>query len=129
MAFCISLHAQSSQSGTDRVTFGGSIIKIAIEVPQTAASISPTVVRSELTQAEFQATLAFSVALKMRNFAELQARIGQVKNISLVVMTARYDPTKADYTVVADWLILQGFVVKQADNCKRSVFVSGSVAQ
>jgi kumamolisin len=65
----------------------------------------------------------------MRNFADLQARIGKVEIISLVEMTARYYPNPADYKVVADWLISQGFAVKPADNCNLSVFASGSLTQ
>ena len=79
MAFCVCLYAQPSQSGTDRVTFGRSITGVGTEASLTAA----TIVRSELTQAELQATLGFSVALKIRNFAELQERIGKGEIISI----------------------------------------------
>ena len=68
--------------------------------------------RSELTQAEAEATLDFSVALKMRDFAELQERIGKGEIISLDEMAAKYYPTAADYKKVADWLTAQGFAVK-----------------
>ena len=48
--------------------------------PQFASSASATLVRSELTPAEAQATLDFSVALKMHNFAELQERTSKGRN-------------------------------------------------
>ena len=86
-------------------------------------------VRSELTQAEAEATLEFSVALRMRNFAELQARIGKGEIISLDEMATKYYPTAADYETVVDWLTAQGFAVKPADKYNLSVFASGSVAQ
>jgi len=129
MAFCSSAHARLSQAGTDRVTFVHSIKEVASEVPQTATSIPATIVRSELTPAEYQTTLDFSIALKMHNFAELQARIGKVEIISPVEMTARYYPTPAEYKVVADWLTSQGFSVKPADTTNLSVFASGTVTQ
>jgi len=129
MAFCVSLHAQSSQPGTDRVTFADSIREVALEVPQTAASSPAIVVRSELTQAEFLEALDFSVALKMRNFAELRERIGEGDLISLDEMAAKYYPTAADYETVAAWLAAQGFAVKPANKYNLSVFASGSVAQ
>ena len=128
-AFCVSSPAQWAQSGTNRVTFSGSIKGVVFQSAQSAASLSPKVVRSELTMAEVQATLSISVALKMRNFAELQKRIGNLEVISLEEMATRYYPTPADYKLVADWLISQGFAVKSADTCNLSVFATGSVYQ
>jgi len=125
MAFCVCLYAQPSQSGTDRVTFGRSITGVGTEASLTAA----TIVRSELTQAEFLETLDFSVALKMRNFAELRERIAQGELISLDEMAAKYYPTAADYKTVVDWLTAQGFAVKPANKYNLGVFASGSVAQ
>ena len=78
IAFSISSHAQMSQPAaspsTDRVTFARSIAGVVTGAPQTAANNSAALVRNELTQAEREATLDFSVALKMHNFAELQER-------------------------------------------------------
>ena len=68
---------------TDRVTFTRSIAGVVTRAPQTAASNSAALVRSELTQAEREAMLDFSVALKMPNFAELQERIGKDEIISV----------------------------------------------
>jgi kumamolisin len=125
MVFCVCLYAQPSQSGTDRVTFGRSITGVGTEASLTAA----TIVRSELTQAELQATLGFSVALKIRNFAELQERIGKGEIISIDEIAAKYYPTPSDYKMVADWLTAQRFAVKPADKYNLSVFASGSVTQ
>ena len=129
MTFCGFLQAQSPQSGIDRVAFSGSITTIANEASKAAISIPALVVRNQLTQAEFQTTLGFSVALKMRNFADLQERIGNSEIISPDEMAAKYYPTPADYKIVVDWLISQGFIVKPADKYNLSVFASGSVAQ
>lgn len=70
-------HAQTPQPvpSTGRITFIGSIREFAATQPQQFVSGAPaTLVRSELTQAEEQATLEFSVALKMRNFGDLEER-------------------------------------------------------
>ncbi len=65
----------------------------------------------------------------MRDFADLQERIGKGEIISLDEMAAKYYPTAADYKTVVDWLTAQGFAVKPADKYNLSVFASGSVAQ
>jgi subtilase family serine protease len=82
-----------------------------------------------LTQTQTAATVEFSIALKMRDARGLQERIGKLEIISLDEMMARYYPTPADYKVVADWLISQGFAVKPANKTNLSVFASGSVSQ
>jgi kumamolisin len=119
---CASVHAQPAPSpGSDRVAFAQSIKDVAT-VPAAA------LVRSELTETEAKATLEFSVALKMRDFADFEERIGKGEIISFNEMEARYYPTAADYQTVVDWLTSQGFAVKPADKYNLSVFASGSVA-
>jgi hypothetical protein len=133
IVFSRSLHAQTPQPAaspsTGRITFADSIKEVATVPPQIASGASPTVVRTELTQAEAESTLEFSVALKMRDFAELQQRIGKGEIISLDEIAAKYYPTAADYKTVVGWLIAQGFAVKPADKYSLSVFAGGSVAQ
>ncbi len=123
-----SLHAQPIP-GTNRLSFPRSIREITGAGPQFVSGASATLVRSELTQVETEATTEFSVALKMRDFADLQQRISKDEIISLDEMAAIYYPTAADYKTVADWLIAQGFAVKSPDKYNLSVFASGSVAQ
>lgn len=94
-----------------------------------ASNASSTLVRSELTQAEGEATLEFSIPLRMRNLAELQERIGKGENIEPDEMAAKYFPTVADYQSVVGWLIAQGFTVKQPAKYNLSIFASGKVAQ
>jgi kumamolisin len=115
--------------GADRIIFNDSIHNLANSQPEVVSSASPTVVPSALAEEELQATLGFSVPLKMRNFAELQQRVAQAEIISLDEMAAKYYPTAAAYKVVADWLISQGFVVRPANENNLSVFATGSVSQ
>ena len=130
---CASLHAQTSQpvvlAGTDRITFTGSVREVATIQGQFASSVSGTLVRSELAPAEAQATLDFSVALKMHNFAELQQRTSKGQTISLDEMASKYYPTADDYKKVSAWLTAQGFAVKPPGKYNLSVFASGPVTQ
>jgi kumamolisin len=113
----------------DRISFPGSVREVATTGPESVPGPSATLVRRELTQAETEAPIDFSVALQMRDFAELQKRIGKGEIISLDEMAEKYYPTAADYKTVVDWLIAQGFVVKPGDKYSLSVFARGSVAQ
>jgi kumamolisin len=113
----------------DRIIFTSSINNLVAAQPEAVSGASPTVVPSPLAQEELQATVDFSVPLIMRNFAELQERIGKAEIISFDEMAAKYYPTAAEYRVVAEWLTSQGFAVKPANQYNLSVFASGSVSQ
>jgi kumamolisin len=115
--------------GKFRIIFADSVREILPGGPKIASGASATMVRSALTQAEINATTEFSIPLKMRDFDGLQKRIGEGEIISLDEMAAEYYPTPSDYKLVADWLVVQGFVVKPPDKYNLSVFASGSVAQ
>ena len=108
IALCsLSLHAQSPQPGTERITLPDSIR----ESPAGAQGAA-TLVRSELSQAESETTMEFSVALKMRDFAALKERIARNEVISADEMAAKYLPTAADYANVAKWLTSPGLFRK-----------------
>jgi kumamolisin len=126
----LSLSLPAQTPSPERVMFEPSIRKIPVSGAQTGGSLSPTVVRPTLTQAETQAPLSFSIPLKMHNLAELQKRISTGEIISAAEMTAKYYPTAADYKLVAAFLTSQGFTVKPANRSfNLSVFASGSVTQ
>jgi len=67
------------------------MLPTAVAVPKKR----PIVVRSRLSDSELQEAIDFSVALKMRNFAELQARVGMHEIIPLEEMAAKYFPVSA----------------------------------
>jgi subtilase family serine protease len=96
-----------------------------VAVPQNV----PTVVRTQLTDAELQQSMHFSIALKMRNFAELQDRVNMHEIISLDEMRAKYFPDPSDVANVRQWLIAQGFQVEPPVQYELSVFATGTVAQ
>jgi kumamolisin len=102
--------------------------------PMPAAGVAvqrnrPTIVRSQLTDSERQATINFSIALKMRNFAELQSRVSMLQIIPLEEMAANYFPASADLEKVRQWLTAQGFQVQPRAQYELSIFASGTVAQ
>jgi kumamolisin len=125
----LSLSAQSPQSssspGAAQITFSESVVGFPSGSNRKAAAL----VRSELTQAESEATIEFSVALKMRDFAALKERIANHEIISPEEMAAKYLPSESDYTKIVAWLTKQGISVKPAGQYRLSIFASGTVAQ
>jgi kumamolisin len=120
-----------AQSAAARITFANSIkepVTEAVNAPLVAKN-APTTVRSQLTDAETQATIDFSIALKMRNFAELQQRTGRGEIIPLEEMSAKYFPTSADIESVRAWLRAQGFELEPPAEYELSVFARGTVTQ
>lgn len=119
-----------AQSAATRTTFTESIKEPVTATANAPANKNvPTVVRSQLTDAENQATIDFSIALKMRNFAELQERVGMGEIIPQDEMRAKYYPAFADVENVRRWLVAQGFEVQSPVQYELSVFARGPVAQ
>jgi len=85
--------------------------------------------RTTLTANESSATMTFEVALRMRNFAELQARVNKNERVSAQEMVEKYEPFQTDYQAVIDWLTSQGLTITRKDGHHMAIFVSGTVAQ
>jgi len=120
-----------AESAATGITFSNSV-KEPVAITANAAAVAkntPTVVRSQLSDAENQETIDFSIALKMRNFAELQDRVGMHEIIPLEEIRANYFPASADAENVRRWLIAQGFEVLPAAPYELSVFARGTVAK
>jgi len=109
-----------------RRSYPDSIKPMAVAGP-TGSAVRPAIVRPYLTQAEREAQMGFEVALRMRNFAELQGRIAHGDQISPAEMDAKYFPVQADYDRVVQWVRDQGFEVTRTDANKLAVFARGSV--
>ncbi|TCO95316.1 putative repeat protein (TIGR03803 family) [Chthoniobacter flavus] len=104
------------------------------EVPTTPAGATPNrrkafIARTVLSQAESDARLEFEVSLKMRNFADLQARVSRGEIISPAEMAKKYHPSAADYAKVIHWLADQGFEITGQDSYRLAVFARGTVRQ
>lgn len=65
----------------------------------------------------------------MRNFAELNARIGRGETISIDEMTARYFPLRETWQEVAQWAAGQGLTIENEDPIHLTVATFSSVAQ
>ena len=87
----------------------------------------PRVTRTTLKPAEAAAPLTFEVALKMRNFGELTARIARGEQISAQEMAARYEPFPADYNATAAWLTGKGFTIVRRGSM--AIFARAKVSQ
>ncbi|MGA2052591.1 MAG: immunoglobulin domain-containing protein [Opitutales bacterium] len=128
--------APAQTAGSDRVVFTNSVAPVA---PENTASVAgnvttqavtqPYVTRSTLTDEEAAAPMNFAVALKMRNFADLEARVGRGEIISQVEMAAKYYPTAEDYGRVADWLLSQGLTITRRSGQHLAVFAQGPVSR
>jgi len=108
-----------------RVAFPGSIKEVPAATAGTrhVAEISRTVLLAE----ERSASMAFEVALRMRSFDELQARIARGEQIAPSEMAARYFPLAADHDRLVQWLKAQGLEVTRTDDNRVAVFGRGSV--
>jgi serine/threonine protein kinase, bacterial len=118
--------AVAPDNGGDRAVLNGSIKAVPANVP--AGATGPHITRTDLRPEELNATMPFNVALKMRNFAELEARLAQGETIDPGEMAARYWPLPEDYAATANWLTQQGFTIGP-ESGGFMIFVRGTVAQ
>src|SRR5437588_7687193 len=73
--------------------------------------------------------IEFMVPLKMRNYAEMLARVAQGQIITPQEMLQKYYPLEADYQAVTGWLTGQGFTITKTDPNHLSIFAFGTVRQ
>ncbi len=93
-------------------------------------SVTPVVSGAgTLSLADLPRPVEFMVALKMRNYAEMLARVANGEIISPQEMQQKYYPLEADYKSVIDWLTGEGFTITKTDPNHLGVFVSGTVGQ
>jgi len=117
-------------TGATLVTLPGSTKTVeALPATGTANPQAPFISRQTLTAAETDAPLEFEVPLKMRNFADLQARVNRGERISPAEMAAKYEPSASDYQAVVDWLQGEGFTVTRQDPHHLAVFARGKIGQ
>jgi kumamolisin len=100
----------------------------AAPVAGAATPARPYVTRSTLTAAETITSMTFEVALKMRDFPDLQARISRGERIPAKEMAEKYEPSASDYEKVVDWLKGEGFTIVRQDSHHMAVFVGGKVS-
>jgi kumamolisin len=81
-----------------------------------------------LSSDELAAPMRFSVSLRMRDFAGLQARLAAGQQVSAAEMEATYLPLRTDFDRLSSWLTGQGFTPTLADRLHMTVFVKGAVS-
>ena len=110
----------------NRLRFPNSIREISAQTSSTAGR--PTLVRSTLKPEESGALMDFEVALRMRSFPELQARVARGELIPAAEMAQKYYPlTAADHDRVVRWIKSQGLSVVRTDSNRLAVFGRGTV--
>jgi kumamolisin len=110
------------------VAFPNSIREVPAATPPAPVGLHRAVVaRNYLSPEETASPIEFEVALRMRNFSELQARVGRGELVSRAEMAAEYLPLGDDYTRIVDWLSGQGLSITQTDENHLAVFAAGSV--
>ena len=118
------------QGNNERATFTHSIAAVAATATDPNGRPNHAVItRSTLTTAETAASMRFEVALAMRNFDELEARLAHSEIIPPDEMQARYFPLAADHDRVVRWLESEGLAVTRTDANHLAVFARGSVAE
>lgn len=85
--------------------------------------------RKFLNPPETAAEMEFEVALKMRNFEELQQRVAKGEIVAPAEASTKYCPRDADYQAVVHWLRQQGFTITRQDGSHLAVFAKGKVSQ
>src|SRR3954470_8440915 len=108
------LDAADTPPANARAIFAGSVKRGA---PPSAAPANPN------------ESMEFMIALKMRNFNELSARVAQGRLVARAEMESRYFPLEADYLKVVDWLRGQGFIITKTDPARLGVSARATVAQ
>src|ERR1700722_15621915 len=84
---------------------------------ESVRAIDPSRVRAvqALRKEHLGKELEFQIALKMRDFPKLLARLGNGERVSQKEMDERYRPLPAEYQAVIDWAKAQGLTVTQTD--------------
>ena len=117
-------------SNGPRVPFTDSIREVPTLTPgATRDPNRAAVVRATLSAAEAAAPIDVEVALRMRNFAELQARVAHGEIIPSDELAAKYFPLPADYVAVTAWLQARGLTITRTEPTGLSVFARGTVQQ
>jgi kumamolisin len=103
-----------------RVTFQNSIAPL----PTPIAATQRALLAVNQTDA-----MEFGVALQLRNYPQMQARIARGEIISRQELELVHLPLQADYDAVVQWLTNEGFVITWDDPNRMIVYAQGSIAQ
>jgi kumamolisin len=109
---------------------GVRIVSASVRLPDPGGkTIGSAHILRDPTADELAAPMAFSVALRMRDFAGLQARVAAGEQIPSAEMEERYLPLRSDYDHLVAWLSGQGLTQTVPDRVHMNVLASGPVAR
>ena len=135
-AFALALGATTTRAvtpaaaDTARTVFDRSIRSVPTAATDANGWANPEFVsRLALRPEETAASMPFEIALTMRNFDELEARLAHSEIIAPVEMQARYLPLPADHERVVRWLQAEGLAVTRTDANHLAVFGRGTVEE
>jgi kumamolisin len=103
-----------------------------VEAAPLAAPLNPNkpaITRRTLKAEESVAQMRVEVSLKMRNFAQLEARVAHGEKVAPAEIAAKYEPLPGDYAAVVKWLTSQGLTITRPDPHHSDVFARGTVTQ
>ena len=97
-----------------------------VELPQSIVQFGPGV--TVAGPASPDAPVHFQVALKLRNFNELQDRLAAGQQVAYPELAQQYLPTEQDYGRVVAWLRGQGLTIERTVQDRMTVAAAGTVA-
>ena len=97
-----------------------------VELPQSIVPFGPGV--TVVGPASPEALVHFQVALKLRNFSELQDRLAVGQQVAYPELEQQYLPTEQDYASVVAWLRGQGLTIERTVQDRITVAAGGTVA-
>ncbi len=89
----------------------------------------PFISRAQLKAGEASAPMTLELPLKLRNVAELEARVAKGEHISAGELAQKYEPTARDFQSVVAWARGQGLTITREDDHHLAVFVRAGVNQ
>ena len=118
-----------SAADATRILLPGSLHEAGVAATAGQRRPQSVIARRELLPEEAAAEMEFGVALSMRNFDELQARLAAGEILAPEEMAAKYWPLPEDEAQVAGWLQGEGFTLVRRDENRLVVFASGPVSR
>ncbi len=104
----------------ERAVFTNSIAPLP---PEVSATMAP------LTDEDLDQPVDFEIALRVRDYAKLAARVGRREILATEEIRRRYLPAAEDYDQVMKWLAQEGFAITRADPNRVAIFARGTVRQ
>jgi kumamolisin len=96
-----------------------------VELPQSIVPFGPGV--TVVGPASPDAPVHFQVALKLRNFSELQDRLAAGQQVAYPELQQQFLPTEQDYASVVAWLRGQGLTIERTVQDRMAVAAAGTV--